>query len=422
MGLSGGSSSTSTSGSAQQWAQPIAAGAADMGTGIVNQTQPLLNQLTNSMSSMLPGLTQDYANNQAMMANNASYLNGMASPLSAAFGQNYGQMQGLMGDVGYAGSQALGAYGGPNAATATLPGLFGQIGASDPNLAAAGNYTQGVLGGQYMNGNPYLDAALQRTRQDVTNDVNSQFSAAGRYGSGAQTDVMTRRLSDAENQVRMADYNAQMGRMDQAAQTAAGLSQTGAANQASSVNNYLNAANADNSINNTAFGQGMTAAGMAPTLAQASYAGLNPLLQTMGSAADQANASYAALPQILAAYGATGAMPLSAYSTYSNGLGTLMNGGTQTQKQDSNILGDLLSAGAKVGSAAIAASDRRLKRDIEKLGEHSDGLGIYEWTYVVGGPRVRGVMADEVEKLRPWALGPMVGNYKTVNYAALEVV
>jgi len=28
-------------------------------------------------------------------------------------------------------------------------------------------------------------------------------------------------------------------------------------------------------------------------------------------------------------------------------------------------------------------------------------------------------MADEVERLRPWALGPDIAGFKTVNYAAL---
>jgi hypothetical protein len=38
----------------------------------------------------------------------------------------------------------------------------------------------------------------------------------------------------------------------------------------------------------------------------------------------------------------------------------------------------------------------------------------------LGGPRMTGVMADEVAKLRPWALGPKIGAYRTVNYQALE--
>lgn len=66
-------------------------------------------------------------------------------------------------------------------------------------------------------------------------------------------------------------------------------------------------------------------------------------------------------------------------------------------------------------------SDRRLKTDIEKLGECEDGLGVYRWRYLWDAARSHiGVMADEVAKLRPWALGPRVAGYATVRYDLLE--
>lgn len=71
-----------------------------------------------------------------------------------------------------------------------------------------------------------------------------------------------------------------------------------------------------------------------------------------------------------------------------------------------------------IGSS-ILLSDPRLKTNVEKLGELEDGLGVYSYNYVWGeGPCV-GVMADEVAMLHPWALGPVVGGYATVNYGAL---
>lgn len=71
-----------------------------------------------------------------------------------------------------------------------------------------------------------------------------------------------------------------------------------------------------------------------------------------------------------------------------------------------------------IGSG-IAASDRRLKNDVEKIGELADGLSVYRWVYTWGKKAV-GVMADEVAKLRPYALGPVVGGYATVDYSKLE--
>jgi hypothetical protein len=73
-------------------------------------------------------------------------------------------------------------------------------------------------------------------------------------------------------------------------------------------------------------------------------------------------------------------------------------------------------------SGGPSISDRRLKTNIEKVGEATDGLGIYEWEYKFdpSNTRCRGVMADEVEKLRPWAFVPNFrGEYAGVDYAKL---
>lgn len=81
--------------------------------------------------------------------------------------------------------------------------------------------------------------------------------------------------------------------------------------------------------------------------------------------------------------------------------------------------GLLGSIGSAVGGIASIFSDRRLKHKIRKVGEFADGLGIYVFSYLGSNQRVRGVMADEVERLRPWALGPRRAGYATVNYGAL---
>lgn len=81
--------------------------------------------------------------------------------------------------------------------------------------------------------------------------------------------------------------------------------------------------------------------------------------------------------------------------------------------------GLLGSIGSAVGGIASIFSDRRLKTHIRKVGEFADGLGIYTYRYIGQKNRLRGVMADEVAKLRPWALGRTVAGYATVNYGAL---
>lgn len=83
---------------------------------------------------------------------------------------------------------------------------------------------------------------------------------------------------------------------------------------------------------------------------------------------------------------------------------------------NTNFLGSALSA-------AAMASDIRVKRDIVKLGELADGLGIYSFRYIWGVVEHIGVMAQEVARLRPWALGPLInGEIMTVNYGRLDEV
>ena len=104
MGISGGgvsnSSSSGVNGSAQAWAQPIAQGAANMGTAIQQQAQPLTNGLTNMMSSTIPDLYNSAQGNQQMIQGNANFYNSLVPGMADAFGQNYNNMQGLAGQVG----------------------------------------------------------------------------------------------------------------------------------------------------------------------------------------------------------------------------------------------------------------------------------------------------------------------------------
>jgi len=106
-----------------------------------------------------------------------------------------------------------------------------------------------------------------------------------------------------------------------------------------------------------------------------------------------------------------------------NGLqagGLIANTG---QKSTSNSTGGSPSTvgtiASTVGGLASIFSDRRLKTAIRKVGEFADGLGIYTFRYTGHRQRIRGVMADEVARLRPWALGRTVAGFQTVNYGAL---
>lgn len=87
-----------------------------------------------------------------------------------------------------------------------------------------------------------------------------------------------------------------------------------------------------------------------------------------------------------------------------------------------SILGGLLGLGGSfLGNPSLfGASDRRLKTDIKVIGRADNGLNIYSYRYVWGGPTQIGVMADEVENIHPEAVAEVNG-VKLVNYErALE--
>lgn len=84
------------------------------------------------------------------------------------------------------------------------------------------------------------------------------------------------------------------------------------------------------------------------------------------------------------------------------------------------------AAGAGAAGTGMAAgilpllamfSDRRLKTNIRKIGELLNGLNVYVYDYISGGSG-RGVMADEVRKVMPWAVSDD-GGFDVVNYEML---
>ncbi len=208
------------------------------------------------------------------------------------------------------------------------------------------------LSGANLQGNPYLDAILGKTRENVAGSVNDQFSSAGRYGSGMHAKILADSLAAAENQARYQDYGVERGYQQDAVGQAQGLM-----------------GGSQSLLNNAA---------------ELPWIGV----QAANGAVRQASGGY----------------------------------GTQTTTQKGGLLQQLMAAGATAAQAAAMASDRRLKMDIEQIGEDADGLGRYRYRYVTDGPDAplrEGVMADEVASLRPWALGPERNGFQTVVYGKL---
>jgi hypothetical protein len=70
--------------------------------------------------------------------------------------------------------------------------------------------------------------------------------------------------------------------------------------------------------------------------------------------------------------------------------------------------GGFLGLGSAAAPVALA-SDIRVKTDIKRVGKTDDGLPIYTYRYKWGGPVQMGVMAQEVEQVKPWAVTEIDG-------------
>tara|TARA_R100000951_G_scaffold1557_6_gene3282 strand:- start:435 stop:1289 length:855 start_codon:yes stop_codon:yes gene_type:complete len=80
-----------------------------------------------------------------------------------------------------------------------------------------------------------------------------------------------------------------------------------------------------------------------------------------------------------------------------------------------------LVSAAATASAPAAASDKRLKENIEKVGE-KNGFNIYEFNYIeTPDTRWRGVMAQEVQDIMPDAVVEMPNGYLAVDYGKIGV-
>lgn len=98
--------------------------------------------------------------------------------------------------------------------------------------------------------------------------------------------------------------------------------------------------------------------------------------------------------------------------------GALANAAGNRSTQNAAMGGLFGLGGAALGGAAYSGalfSDRRLKRDIKKVGTLDNGLNVYLFRYKHGGPMQLGLIAQEVEDVRPEAVGTSCG-FLTVDY------
>ena len=93
-----------------------------------------------------------------------------------------------------------------------------------------------------------------------------------------------------------------------------------------------------------------------------------------------------------------------------------------TSIYNAKMASDAATTSAMIGAGgALLSSDRRLKKNIKRIGTHVLGIGLYTWDYLWGQP-FSGVMADEVEQVMPEAVVMHPSGFKMVNYSMLGLL
>lgn len=103
-----------------------------------------------------------------------------------------------------------------------------ELGAFDPNATnAATGYVSKVLGGDFLNSNPWLDQTFNQGADALQARMGSQFAMAGRdvgpQAGGAFKGATAQGLSDLATGIYGGNYQAERDRMGQAAGMAPGL-------------------------------------------------------------------------------------------------------------------------------------------------------------------------------------------------------
>lgn len=342
-------------------------------------------------------------------------------------------LQGILGQVG----TGLGNTGLTGAETGALNTIQGnaqnagqyapQIGANATELLNGGgaNNQTGAINQNYQNYqkamnplasntnyNPYstpgFSDAINTMTNDITNNVNGSFAAAGRDFSGANSQALGRGISQGIAPTIASQYNSNVANQQGAAGNLYGAGNTNAGLLSGLQQQSL----ANKQLGTTASGQAL----------DAQNNGANATLQ--------AEAQRRGIPvQALGLLAQIG-IPIAGLGGQSSGTSNTTNqmSGAQQFGMITQGLGNLFGGGNSGGAAAGMSrfiSDRRAKEDIDQVGTLFDGTPVYRYRYI-GQPAFQiGLMAQDIEKVTPEAVG-MIGEFKAVDYKlatdkALEV-
>jgi hypothetical protein len=340
---------------------------------------------------------QAQAAQNAAMAQNFGQAMAVDEAARAAQAQRFGQavtgtqvgaaLAGQQFEMGQQAQQAQNAAIAQNAQIALQSGQFA-------NQAQAQQFAQRLAAGEFGRDAQMASFQTGQAAQEAVNRAIAQNFQQGIGAAGAYNTAAGQQFGQDMDIAGL--YNAALA---QNQQTALQQAQARAAMQGQRFNQAQAAASFQNAQRQAAL-QEQLALRSQP---------LNEIAAIMGGAQVQ-------MPQFQAYQGADVAAAPIFGATQAAGNFAQQNYANQTAAYNAKMG----LYGSLAGAAGTAfASDRRLKSNIVRVGTHPLGIGVYE--YDIFDRRERGVMADEVEQVKPEAVTthPTEG-YKMVYYGMLQ--
>jgi hypothetical protein len=349
------------------------------GTEAYNRAMEQQGQQENDMftQAAMQGIGLDMSANQQGFGQAATAAGLYNQGLGQDFGQGLAALQ--------TSNQAIGQNYGQ--------GLSSQ---QQKNAAVSQNFGQGLQAQQLRN------QSIDQNMRNALMAQNSQNAAIGQnFGQGATAQQMQ---NDAIN----ANFGNAMGA--QGMNNAAMQQNYGQAGNIAGLYNSAGAQQYNQNMQGAQFGNMASDQALARALQLRSQP-LNEITALMG-------ASQIQNPQF---QGYTGAN-VNAAPVYQAANDQAKYGmdvyGQQMAARNANMAALGSVAGAGMGMIQpFKLSDMRLKSNIERVGTHANGVGVYE--YDIDGHRERGVMAQEVLHVKPEAVTMRDDGFYMVNYGAL---
>lgn len=400
-------------------AEPV--NAQQIGPGQIGQFEsPYVNAVTQSQLALLNQQNQQAQSGQTGNAIMSGAFGGDRSGIAAA---NLQQQQDLATNSILSNSLNS-AYAQALAAAQQQQGV--NLGAAQANRAAyqqTGQALQGLGAAQYGQGTGTAQALAALGQQQFGQGA---ATASGLQGVGAQQFGQGTTAAGGLGSIGQQEYGQGLGSAAQLLSTGQQINQQGqnygSALQSASGQGYQQGANTAAqaaAIGNQAYGQGLQTAGENATLGSNIYNLGSETAQNLANLGTGAQSAGLAGAQAQQAAGATQQQTQQALDT------ALYNQFLQQQSYPFQV--DQFLANIAEGTGALSGStttttqpgslfsDERLKENIKPVGALKDGQKIYIYNYK-GDPTPRiGLIAQEVEKKYPEAVGESHG-FKTVDY------